>query len=110
MNDMTGGTGATGYVVPVRRVFCKDCNYLERYCRRGEVSCTLHDCNHPCNLVISTNDNWYETVVSQVHINTPEHMNRYNDCKWYKEKIEEKKSWFSRAWDWVEDFWALCWF
>jgi hypothetical protein len=63
-------------------VFCKDCEHLSP--SKEWESTTF--CVENSNVNIIKNKNWYHTWETIEYIKTPQVLNRFNDCKHFKQK------------------------
>ena len=72
----------------MNKVYCKDCKFIKRYggnrCEMVGIDSYVNSCVHPKNFKRTTEDTWFEVVITTTHKDVPESINKNNNCKWFK--------------------------
>jgi hypothetical protein len=63
------------------KVFCKDCKFF----KFGMFTQTKELCKHHTNVIEEYEDSWYERKIITTYKETPQELNKDNNCKNFEE-------------------------
>ena len=71
------------------KVYCENCVYLVTVFKGAVLpSDQIYKCHYPKNYTMSHVDKWLHPPVQLLYCKKPCEINRFNDCKWYKESAK----------------------
>lgn len=79
------------------KVYCKNCKNFHRIKHNTDedIDCICISqypdhtdfCHYSDNIIFEDVNNYYNSKSVKKYINTPEELNKNNNCSWYKEKV-----------------------